>query len=140
MSTILALQTEVILVAIDNLFETYYSRHFLAIFSAMFVGNICAQPVIDCAAEVEIPIDSVSCQGTLTDLSYLVTNNDGSFTIAQNPTAGSAVDAGFNHQMRIGYSVDILGKRSYTVLGNSHELVFRYDFFDNSRKVFTFRL
>lgn len=45
-----------------------------------------------------------------------------------------------NHQMRIGYSVDILGKRSYTVLGNSHELVFRYDFLDNSRKIFTFRL
>lgn len=45
-----------------------------------------------------------------------------------------------NHQLRIGYSVDILGRRSYTVLGNSHELVIRFDFLDNSRKVFTFRL
>lgn len=67
----------------------------------MFVGYACAQPVIDCLAEVEIPIDSVSCQGTMTDLSYLVTNDDGSFTITQNPTAGSPVDGGLNWQLDV---------------------------------------
>lgn len=57
--------------------------------------------MIDCGAEVEIPIDSVSCQGVMTDLSFLVTNDDGSFTISQSPSAGSPIDGGFNWQMDV---------------------------------------
>lgn len=42
-------------------------------------------------------------------------------------------------KLYVGYSIDVMNRRNYTLLGNSHEIMIRYELGKTGRKIFTYR-